>query len=308
MMEYKNILVMVDPSKQEQPSLARAAFLARSYGAKISLFLCIYDLSYEMTSMLSQDEREAMRSGVVEQQRQWLLELAAQYDDLTIETTVSWFNRPFEAAIKHVQQHQIDLLVKSTHKHDKLKSVIFTPTDWHLLRKSPCDVLLVKEHDWPEDGQIVTAINAVSEDEDHIYLNQKVMQHATDLGKVINGNVKVVNSFPGTPVNIAIEIPEFNTQEYNSSVYKHHLQATEQLAQQYDLATSCCIIKEGLAEDVIPEVAKELDAELVIIGTIGRTGLSAAFIGNTAEHIIDQIDCDLLAIKPDGFVSPVQSD
>jgi len=54
-----------------------------------------------------------------------------------------------------------------------------------------------------------------------------------------------------------------------------------------------------MPEDVIPRVATALDAEMVIIGTIGRTGLSAAIIGNTAEHVIDRLDCDVLALKPD---------
>ena len=48
-----------------------------------------------------------------------------------------------------------------------------------------------------------------------------------------------------------------------------------------------------------------LDAELVVIGTVGRVGISAALIGNTAEHVIDELNCDVLAIKPDGFVSPL---
>lgn len=52
-------------------------------------------------------------------------------------------------------------------------------------------------------------------------------------------------------------------------------------------------------------MAKTLDAELVIIGTVGRVGLSAALIGNTAEHVIDELNCDVLAIKPDGFESPL---
>jgi len=305
MMEYKNILVMVDPTKQEQPSLARAAYLARSYGAKISAFLCIYDLSYEMTSMLSSDERDSMQEGVMAQHRLWLTNITELYPDIDIEAHISWHKRPFEAAIGHIKANNIDLLVKSTHKHDKLKSVIFTPTDWHLLRKSPCDVLLVKEHDWPKQGTILTAVNAVTEDPDHINLNAKVMQHACDLAKVIAANVKVVNGYPGTPVNIAIEIPEFNTQQYNDSVKKLHTNSCVELAQQFDLSEQDCYIEEGLAEDVIPALSKALDAELVIIGTIGRTGLSAAFIGNTAEHVIDRIDCDLLAVKPDGFISPV---
>ena len=56
-----------------------------------------------------------------------------------------------------------------------------------------------------------------------------------------------------------------------------------------------------MPEDIIDDVAEKLDAELVILGTIGRTGLSAALIGNTAEHVIDQLNCDVLALKPDGF-------
>ena len=58
-------------------------------------------------------------------------------------------------------------------------------------------------------------------------------------------------------------------------------------------------------EDVIESVSNEIDAELVILGTIGRTGISAALIGNTAEHVIDRLNCDVLAIKPEGYISPL---
>jgi len=64
-------------------------------------------------------------------------------------------------------------------------------------------------------------------------------------------------------------------------------------------------VEQGLPEDVIPSVVQELKAGLVILGTTGRTGISAVFIGNTAEHVIDKINCDVLALKPKGFVSPL---
>lgn len=76
-------------------------------------------------------------------------------------------------------------------------------------------------------------------------------------------------------------------------------------AKKYGITTANTYVKEGLPEKVIPMVAKDIDAELVIIGTVGRVGLSAALIGNTAEHVIDELDCDVLAVKPDGFVSPL---
>ncbi|WP_313690074.1 universal stress protein, partial [Pantoea sp.] len=51
-----------------------------------------------------------------------------------------------------------------------------------------------------------------------------------------------------------------------------------------------------------------LGAGVVVLGTIGRTGLSAAFLGNTAEQVIDHLRCDLLALKPDDFKSPIDLD
>jgi nucleotide-binding universal stress UspA family protein len=56
----------------------------------------------------------------------------------------------------------------------------------------------------------------------------------------------------------------------------------------------------------VPESARESQADLVVMGTVGRTGISGLFIGNTAEAILEQVRCSVLAIKPLGFVSPVK--
>ena len=61
----------------------------------------------------------------------------------------------------------------------------------------------------------------------------------------------------------------------------------------------------GLPEIVVPEVVKEHNIEVVVMGTLARTGIPGLLIGNTAEGVINQVDCSVLAIKPEGFVSPV---
>jgi universal stress protein E len=116
----------------------------------------------------------------------------------------------------------------------------------------------------------------------------------------------LVNSFPGTPINIAIEIPEFNSSKYNDTMLKHHKEAMVTHANKFDISITNTHVEEWLPETVIEQVALKIDAELVILGTIGRTGISAALIGNTAEHVIDQLNCDVLALKPDGYKSPLQ--
>ncbi|WP_149982391.1 universal stress protein UspE [Pseudoalteromonas rhizosphaerae] len=304
----KQILAIIDPTAESQHGLSRSIELAKKSGASITAFMSIYDFSYEMTTMLSGDEREAMRNAVVKDRQLWLDEILQHYPDVDINSQVVWHNRTYEAIIDTVIDQQFDLVVKGTHQHDTLKSVIFTPTDWHLIRKCPAPVLLVKEHAWPSQGNILAAVNAVSENQQHLDLNHRIIQDAQFLCELANASLSIVNAYPATPVNIAIEIPEFNPSIYNESVKKHHIESTHELAASHQIAQHNCVIEEGLPEDVIPDVAKRLNSELVVIGTVGRTGLSAALVGNTAEHVIDSLDCDVLALKPDGYVSPLAKD
>lgn len=309
MSEFKHILAVIDPSMSQQKSLDRAVELAEKSGASIMAFLCIYDFSYEMTTMLSSEAREQVRHALLDDKVGWLNDVINQYDSkgaVTMEIRVVWHNRPYEAIIQEVMGKGHDLIVKGTQDHDTLQSVIFTPTDWHLLRKAPVSVLLVKEHDWPDDGQILAAVNVGCEDDSHISLNNRITQSAKNMADLLHANVHLVNSYPGTPANVLMEVPDFDPTTYNESVKQHHLNSMRDHAKEYAIQDSACHIREGLPEDVIPQLAKELDAELVIIGTIGRQGISAALIGNTAEHVIDMLDCDVLALKPEGFVTPVK--
>ena len=310
MREYQKLLVVIDPTTDEQAALARAVELAERSQASITVFLSIFDLSYEMTSILSSQEREAMRQGVIDQRTAWLQDIITPYQSrgIDIQSRVIWHNRPFESIIQYAIEGDYHLIVKATHEHDKLKAVIFTPTDWHLLRKAPMPVLMVKEHDWSKNGKILCAVNVATEDADHDSLNEKIIKHGLDLAKKFNAELHLVNGYPGTPVNLAIELPDFDANNFTASVRMQHEQRVSYLAESFGISPENCHVKEGLPEDVIPELAAELDVELVILGTIGRTALSAALIGNTAEHVIDSLNCDLLAIKPAGYKSPLETE
>lgn len=305
MIECKRILAVVDAERDNQPALSRAYELASKTGAKVTAMMVVYDLSYDMTTMLSPDERESMRDAVTKEHAKWLSAQLKEQGFSETDIVVEWNNRAYESIIYFALNNQIDLVVKATKNHDDLASVIFTPTDWHLMRKCPRPVLLVKEHDWPEGGEIIAAVNVGTEDDEHAALNDKLTIIANDYASLLKGNVNLVNSYPSTPLNIAIEVPEFDPDTYHDAVKTHHTKEMRSHALKYGIPEDKCVVKEGLPEKVIPQVAKTLDAELVVIGTVGRVGISAALIGNTAEHVIDELNCDVLAIKPDGFESPL---
>ena len=40
--------------------------------------------------------------------------------------------------------------------------------------------------------------------------------------------------------------------------------------------------------------------------TVARTGIAGFIVGNTAESILRNVDCSVLTVKPEGFVSPIK--
>ncbi|UZE96145.1 universal stress protein [Alkalimarinus alittae] len=63
---------------------------------------------------------------------------------------------------------------------------------------------------------------------------------------------------------------------------------------------------QGTPDRELPKLADSLEADLVVMGTVARTGVAGLLIGNTAEAVLPQLRCSVLAIKPNGFVSPVK--
>ena len=310
MNRYRKILVAGIIDQDEQPALYRALEIAKrsTKTSEITLFCTTYDFSYEMTSMLSADERTAMRNGVVSQKMKMLNDIIDSYDipnHVTVTVKIVWHNRPYEAIIHEIFDGGYDLLVKATREHAKFETVFFTPTDWHLLRKAPIPVLLVKERGWPNNGNILASVHVGSENPAHLALNHKMVEEAKYFADILNSTAHLVNAYPSTPPSIHVELPEFDSIQYKDAIRGHHLTQMKALRQEHGLPEEQTHVYEGITEEVTSEVEDELHAGLVILGTTGRTGLSAIFIGNTAENTLSLLNSDILALKPEGYISPL---
>lgn len=184
------------------------------------------------------------------------------------------------------------------HQNDRLDAMIFTSLDRHLLRKCPCPVCMVKDKVWPNDGAIVVAVNLSNEESYHDKLNIKLIKETENISHQIvkNPHIHLVSAYPVAPINIAIELPDFDPNIYNQAMRAQHLVAMKKLRQRFTIDEKYTNVVEGSAEKKIPEICDELHAGIVVF-ILGRTGISAAFLGNTAEQIIDKLKCDLLAIN-----------
>ena len=65
------------------------------------------------------------------------------------------------------------------------------------------------------------------------------------------------------------------------------------------------VVLDGHPRDAIPEYVADQNIDLIVMGTVCRTGIKGFLIGNTAESIMEDVRCSILALKPQGFVSPI---
>ncbi len=67
-------------------------------------------------------------------------------------------------------------------------------------------------------------------------------------------------------------------------------------------------VVDGRADVVILDAIKEYEIDLLVMGMLARSGISGVLIGNTAERLLPEINCSVLAVKPVDFECPVKLD
>lgn len=86
-----------------------------------------------------------------------------------------------------------------------------------------------------------------------------------------------------------------------------HRRHVDRVLASYDISSLDAGIHlvKGQPGEVIPDLVAKHRATLLVMGTVGRANVPGLIMGNTAERILDRVHCSVLAVKPEGFVSPV---
>ncbi len=302
MTKRQHILVVVDPAAARQPVLERAARLAPALGLDLRLFACLHESL--PVRRLGRDEERQVRTTLLDHQLGYLRDLARGYPALAIETQVVW-DRPFhEAIIRETLRSEPRLVMKDTHYHTPLERVLYTPTDWQLIRDCPVPLWLVSERAWPGHPVICAFVDPVHEHDKPAELDHRILAEATVLAARLDGRVQAVHCcqavFPGAGLPVAEQVAALA-----ASIEHEHAARLAELGATHGLSADAMQLRSGAAAELIPLVARESGASLAVLGAVARSRLQHAFIGSTAERVLERLPCDVLVIKPARFESPV---
>jgi nucleotide-binding universal stress UspA family protein len=217
-------------------------------------------------------------------------------------TTEQAWNDSLHATIIDVQQAEgCGLVIKQHFADNPLKKALLTPADWKLLRYCPSPVLLVKTAKPWTGGVILAAIDVGNTDGEHRTLHATIVDHGFDIASLAKAQLHVISAHPSPMLSAAD--PVFQLKETIEARYRDQCKAFQA---EFDIDDTHLHIEEGPADVLIPHIAHELQAAVTIIGTVARTGISGALIGNTAEVVLDALESDVLVLKPEDIMDHLE--
>lgn len=281
MQAIRSILVIIEPELPEGLALKRAKLIAGVTQSHLHLLIC--GKKHDHSALLSD------------------LSSTLQQEGYSVSSQQDWHDNLHQTIITAQQAEGCGLVIKQHRPDNPLKKALLTPDDWKLLRYCPGPVLMVKTDTPWAGGIILAAVDVGNADGEHRTLHASIINHAYEIAGLAKANLHVISAHPSPMLSAAD--PVFQLKETIEAQYREQCKAFQA---EYDFSDEQLHIEEGPADVLIPYMAHKLNAAVTVIGTVARSGLSGALIGNTAEVVLDTLESDVLVLKPDAIIAHLE--
>lgn len=307
-MPLKNIIIAYDgfDRKQALPTLASA--LAQEHGARLHLLHVVSDPP-RRAWRLSGVSADELYQALVEKRMRQLDTLANRVAKKGVEIrTKIRTGSPHVEIIREAMSIAADLVIVSDEPiYDGQRG--FRTVTTKLLRECPCPVLAKRDHRKYKHRRIVAAVDVAPSPSDQAPANHCIVEMAGQLAKRAAGTVFLFHCWSLWGETLLQTHPR-NDEEVSrllAAEENERLRGLEQLIDECQLSGVELEIKllKGDIRKLLPEFVAKEKIDLVVMGTVARKGVRRLIIGNTAEKLINELTCSVLAIKPEGFISPV---
>lgn len=269
-MEFTNIFVVYDPTREDQLALERASVVAAEASAKVHVFACIHS---QIDKGADRSEEVRLRLAVQEARLDAAVDPLLE-QGIEVSTEVEWDKDWYHAVVRASMRAHAHVVFKSSYRHNSSQRVLNKTSDFTLIRECLCPVLLVKEETPRDVRKVLAAIDIRQEKANYGKLNERIIDFTRRVMDSESAEVHFINAHKDLA-----SFPDRNAMISNCGVDSERIH-----------------IKMGKPEDVIVENARGLDVSLVVVGNSARSGLSALVHGNTVEKVVDKVECDILAL------------
>jgi nucleotide-binding universal stress UspA family protein len=324
---FKDILLVLTPDVDETAALNHAAALAEDNRAGLT----VVEVLSEATAGVERDKHgvsspDELDEAMAASRRKRLDDLVSQLRERPDVQTKLLVGRPHEAITREVVSNERDLVLKAAEGGRGLRERLFGDKDTRLLKSCPCPVLLVRSIP-PRPyryRRILAGVyqgeNPASQRDERDAVNYKIVEHAAWLATTEFAELHIAHVWeaygeqdlrsPRSPYHFDADAYVESEQELNRTAMNACLaKVRESLAGEMLTAFNpvCHMVKGGRRDEIL-RLTASLEADLVVVGTAARSGITAMVIESAAASIAKSLDCSVLVVKPPGFITPVVVD
>jgi len=310
MSSFKKILVILDPTKDKQPALQKGIYLAKQFNAEITLFLVAYNRSIVSNLFFDSEQLESAKKGFINTHKRWVntyLEQAKE-EGVRADTDIIWGKPIYEVINQKADEGDYDLVIKSTHNHPMVNRIFFTPNDWQLLKSCSKPIIMAKAETADGYANIMAGIDPSNRHEHSEDLDPKILTTTNQISNDVKAQAHAVHCYDpiayqlwsdiGIGMGTGMGPSDFTMGQDNYDQYIKQLQKTNSTnfndaIASADFPKEHLYLEEGYPEQVLPALVKSNNIDLMVMGTSYHSGL----IGSTIEKVLDEIECDIMAVK-----------
>ena len=316
----RRVLAVMDAGA-DPGALHAAAALADRHGATLEVLACIeppHDIGV-LARLAGRGAEDILGDLAARRRADVQAAIAAHLPGRPVALQVR-HGKTFVEVVRHVIAQGVDFVVKTAEPLTGLDRFLFASTDQHLLRKCPCPVWLQTAGAAAAPRRVLAAVDVDAWDADEPEtldaLNARVIDTACRIAAPDAAEVIVLHAWDAMGEGLVWAFSSTGDARAAADAYINDVIGARRRALDRVIEDAAARhgpgmprlrarLVRGAPERVIDEESRAQAVDVVVMGTVARTGMSGVFIGNTAENIINSLSCPVLAVKPGGFVSPL---
>jgi nucleotide-binding universal stress UspA family protein len=301
------IILVITPETGSHEAIARVKTLARTLDLEVTVLAVIGGIPdaprspvVDLEALIRKDGQVRVEEVVADLVRDGIRAVAR------VRTGV-----PFVEIIKEAHEAQADFVLKVSESMATRRSNICA-ADLNLLRQCPCPVWITRRRERAPYERVVAAVDPSGEAQGRDReLDVRILDQAARLARADGAKLTILHAWELWGESAMsygrLRVPAAEVRQMANVVAETRGREVAELVNASDLAGvhyEVRIVK-GAPAEVIPRVVEASRADLLVMGAVVRTGIRGFLLGSTAENVMQQVGCAILALKPREFVSPV---
>ncbi|MGF1721398.1 universal stress protein [Vibrio kyushuensis] len=311
MKKFTNVLFVSQGLTDDQASLGQAIMIATHNNANLQGLIVCPSLPENMTGYTETYE-QSLRDGLRNNICNVIEHNSLDKNPDNFPISLQGGDKPAVRIIRYIQSQDVDLVIKDAEPID-VNSEGFKAIDMALLRQCPAPVWLNRPTNKPlVKRRVAVAIDPDITNAEQKELNVQLLSLARSIADSSDSRLHIISCWVYQLQHYLdnqawIKMEEAELKDNIEQARVEHRTKLDSIIEESGLSGENIVHHlQGVADDEIPRTVLDLGIDVLVMGTIARTGIPGVVIGNTAENILQSVNCSLVALKPNSFVSPIR--